>query len=433
MKPRNKHETRIVELSKKLGFKLEKEKQDWAYSKFKYYFGVSNRYMHYCLECGYTWKGRSIEESIKKNSETCACCKKKLTYTPYYSKTIFTTYVSVFEGVQVIRVFENRKVMGNRYAARFSSSEVIRHFITDKGRRTTLMNLINYHGDWKWGSGLEVRSSSFSNAWKQDTDHVYPKIKVLPIYKKYGFKNSFHGLTPVLCLDMLLYDNSFESLFKNKLFSFAAYYMYNDYGSKHIKYKQVIKLANRHNYKLKANQVGDWYDLLSLLEYFKKDLMCPKYSLPINLKEEHDRLVAKKEKIMDEERRIRNIEIKAKQVREEKEKNAKFIKRMKAFKGFVLEKGDVKIVPLTTPKSIERVGNYFGNCVFTNAYHHEDDNILFTAMVKGKKEVLVQFSINRKVVTQARDKNNEEPEINKTIEKLINNKVPKFLNQIQSI
>lgn len=115
----------------------------------------------------------------------------------------------------------------------------------------------------------------------------------MPELKRTGYKKALYNQKPLDLFRILQTDSKAETLIKAGYTKLLKRIM--DSGWKDIdNYWQSIRICIRNHYKIKDATL--WCDYIDLLRFFGKDLHNAKYVCPDNLKTEHDRYVAKKEK-----------------------------------------------------------------------------------------------------------------------------------------
>ncbi len=259
------------------------------------------------MDCGHVWEG-------PKTGKTCKCpaCGTRLTIEDTrkkrFSQRSFFCILDVKEDYQLVRIFEIYRHHRAGEASRGRTWEVIQQFIEPNvipkcviARNRTQ----NWYQD-SFGGDLEIRSalnrwSSIETKYDVWVDKMWPKLNMLPIYRKHGFTQKIDGISPFAMFRNIIKDSISETLIKAKQYGFLAARVGNKYNevSKHW---PSIKIVMRANYLVKEQEVNNYLDYLDLLVYFKKDTRNAKFVCPKNLKQAHDQLVAKKTEIEDHKR-----------------------------------------------------------------------------------------------------------------------------------
>ena len=137
-----------------------------------------------------------------------------------------------------------------------------------------------------------------------------------------------------------------------------------------------------------------WIDYLDLLSYFQKDLRNAHYVCPVNVKHEHDKLVARKRRVQERD----NLERKRRKAIEDD----KIYQELKA-KFFGIEFGDdlIHISVLQSVKDVMEEGDAMHHCVFTNEYYKKKDSLLLSARIKDKRLETIEVSLKKFDVLQS--------------------------------
>lgn len=422
MKARNKSEKKIYELRDKVQ-RITKEQIKYACDNHTKFVAISYSKRHTCLECNHEWNAdHSI--TIKKGKSTCPSCGGKLTlmrgYYPHKREAYYYAIIDRIEDKQLIRVFMSNKFYHRKKRPHHFVSEVIQHYIEPNGKIQTITKSCQtmgtmYYDSWISHSSLEFRKQSQKQNWRENSfcEVVFPKKKIIPILKRNGFKTSFHGINPHKLVQELLSNNNIETLFKRGQIKIVKHLMKNPNIDKD--YQKAINVALRHNYKI--NDVDTYIDYLSMLRHHGFDLMNPFYVCPMDLKQEHDRLIAKKEKIDEIERVIKN---------ENYQKT--YEKYMKKFFGLRFQSGGIVIEPLKTIEEFYQEGKELNHCVYKSNYYEKKHNLVFSAKVKGKRTETILYNLKSKELIYSLGQQNEKTKYNKQIVELFNKNESQILN-----
>lgn len=295
MKPKNKFQQRVFELSKKLS-PISKAQVKWGYGNCIEHIGRRTaKGVISCLECGYSWQGTGY---LVDTLTDCYCpdCKTKL--------VVKTTRQRVFKDYQYLCVITScgefqvlRFVYINYRAkagekARYFHSEVIQLWIAPDGRHATVARLrpmTSFVDTWNFGSNLEIRPNKpFYNAIPTA---VYPRMKLIPEIQRSGFTGDFCGLTPFDLYCYILTENKSETLLKARQTALLKYFAVQA-SRKIADYWASIRICIRNRYVV--TNATEWCDYIDLLRFFGKDLHNAHYVCPADLKVEHDKYVRKK-------------------------------------------------------------------------------------------------------------------------------------------
>jgi hypothetical protein len=430
MKPRNKHERRIVELSSALT-PLTDIQIKWAKDNSFDYSVARSRNSLYCLECAASWKE---ENRLHTDIAGCICpkCEKDLKIrreptSTVYSDKEYMAFIDVIDGFQVIRIVECIKFMRKKYSSEISVDEVLQQWIDQNGKVTIMAkNLLGqsaYADTWISSSELSIKDSNTyygeKMAYSVNPYLIHPKIKVIPIIKRNGFKGNFHHISPRKLFSNLINNPIAETLIKAKQFELLKYYCAEQRHTN--RFWNSIKICIRNGYKVK--QPSDWFDMLVLLDFFGKDLLNPKYICPENLHKYHNYWVEKK-RIWQKK--------KTDQERFEKIQQSQLQYEQTHGKYFNLEfsKQSITIKFLNTIQQFADASDILKHCIFENEYYEKKNSLCFAAYHKNELVETIEFNIERIRVEQSRGLNNKRSKYNTQIIELIESNTSKILETI---
>ena len=291
----------------------------------------------------------------------------------------------------------------------------MQHWIDSTGKITSLAKLAN-NMSWEADSfcpstKLEIRSDSHSNniRLKIIPWFDYPRKKVLPIFKRNGFKGDFHEIPYQFLLSALIQDPVAETLMKTNQIPLLKYCIYNGMETAKTNWPS-IRICIRNNYIITEPDI--WKDYMNLLRYFHKDLLNAKYVCPENIKYKHDLLVAKKAKIDAAEQRIQTLEAKLKEQK-------KFEKEKKKFFGLQFTQGDITIKPLKSVIEFFDEGEYFKHCLFTNSYYKKKNSLIMSAYLNELPLENIEISLSNLNIIQSRGRFNKPTEHHDIIVNLV--------------
>ena len=425
MKPHTIIEKRITELSESLA-PITSDMQLWAEKSIFLKWGVLSRGKFHCLDCGHSWKPESEKKSLKFTK--CTTCNGKLKMhgcnQVHFKEIEYTAIVTAISEFQVVRIICSHKLMKKNCLPSYFHTEVMQHFINQKGEVRTLSLGTNpfsqAYDAWQYHTSLEIRPKDFQDSPKYRINpyKVYPRIKILPTLRRNGFKKAFYCLAPQVLLSALLNDPCAETLLKTSQDSWLRYYLESPH--QHIRRNwQAVKLCLKNNYTVSDFSI--WEDYLELLRWFKKDLNSSLYVCPVNLKEAHDKLVQKKREVQRKKylQKMR-VEIEQAQVLYTQEK--------KQFFGLSFSEQNIIITVLENVSEFMEEGDNLKHCVFTNEYFKKKDSLLFSAKIDDKAVETIEVSLSKMEIAQCRGlKNNNSPH-----HKIIMELMKKNLYQIRS-
>ncbi|MGL5958352.1 MAG: PcfJ domain-containing protein [Phocaeicola sp.] len=410
MKPRNKREREIVELSSKLP-NLEAPIA-WAKKSLFERTAFLCKNEVWCSCCGYTFDINSIF-SLETKIE-CPACNEKLQEKKSTRKEDtdgrYMTVVTTAGGYQVFRHILSTRTsykggidrVGNTMETRFFFKETVQEWISENGERTVMAIQRNLGGTgWLYKEGISIKNEYGKyNCYDfyAINGYVYPQVRLLPILRKMGLNKSIIDPYSSKVVRGLLKGSDIELAIKTKQFDILNYMVRE--GNYTIKYKHSFNICNRNKYKIKDASM--WFDYLALLSYFGKDTRNSYYVCPKNLKEAHDALMHKKQKIEAMERNQRDREQRIKKAIKRRDEIRAFYESKMKFFGLLITDGNIEIKPLESITQFYQEGKTMKHCVFTNRYYNKQDMLILTACKGDKKLETVELSLNTMKVVQSR-------------------------------
>ena len=394
MKPRNKKQQHIAELSGRL-CPLTTPQMSWALNSTINHYGYRLKSgMCTCMECGHKW--------LESRNGMCLCpecgtqIKIKDTKERVIREKSYFNVITTIEDYQVVRMFlmmvETRKGMKVKPAY----LEIGQYFIDTKDNKTVveLQRTLGYYIDsFAFGSPLEIRCDN--EAFQRISDEwVYPHIKVSDTIKRNGFKGSCHHIHPVTLFQELLTNPKAETLMKANDIELLRYLCARPaYKSDIDKYWNTIKIAKRNGYDFK--DVRMWFDYIKMLERMGKDLNSPSLIAPQDLKTAHDEYVEK---------------VNRQRVKEQKEANrkkaeadqVKFEELKGRYIGLSMTDGTIRLHTLDSVAEYYDEGTRQHICVGSSGYYLKEDTLVFTATMGGRTIATVEISLKDFSIIQCR-------------------------------
>ena len=394
MKPRNKKQQHIVELSGRLR-PLTTPQMNWALNSTINHYGYRLKNgMCTCMKCGHEW--------FVTHNGMCLCpeCGTQIEIKDTKERVIrdksYFNVITTIEDYQVVRMFLMLVEMRKGMKASPAYLEIGQYFIDPKGNKTVvgLQRTLGYYIDsFAFGSPLEIRNDNdafnhIANQW------VYPRIKVTDTIKRNGFKNSTHHIHPVTLFQELLTNPKAETLMKANDIELLRYLCARPaYKSDIDKYWNTIKIAKRNGYEFK--DVRMWFDYIKMLERMGKDLNSPSLIAPQDLKTAHDEYVEK---------------VNRQRVKEQKEANrkkaeadqAKFEELKGRYIGLSMTDGTIRLHTLDSVAEYYDEGTKQHICVGSSGYYLKEDTLVFTATMGGRTIATVEISLKDFSIIQCR-------------------------------
>lgn len=412
MKPRNKHEVRIQELTKRLPA-INDEHIEYAKSKIKGTIIAQRNRLH-CCECNHKWNnGLKNWQNELLTSATCPNCQKKNRVVTY-SDPINTHHLLILDkvdDVQVLRYLLTTKYMSKENKPSYESNEVVQQWISKKGINTTYaLNRNEFTYSWVFHSEMSIKKVDNQSSYWYNIypENIFPKKRMLKVIRRNGFKSSFHRTLPSKFLESLITNPRTETLLKAKQYSLMMSSIKND---KSIEtYWSSIKIAIRNGYIVKDASM--YLDYLDFLSWFGKDLSSPKYICPADFKSQHDKMMIKKRAIRREQ------DIKKRKIEIEKA-NQIYIKNRKAFFDLEFKDKDITITVMKDVTQFLEESEILNHCIFDNGYYEKPNSLMLSAKVKDEVTESIEVDLRLLSIEQARGFNNIATKYNKRIVKLV--------------
>ncbi len=432
-----------------------------------------------CMECGHVWASGDSSFLINKleTEVTCPACSVKLQVEDTRKKNMhqvkrYLSILDVREEFQVIRFFE---LWSNHTAgkeATYHAYEVIQQFINPDGKSEVIACNRNYYSGYFSGGSMEIRSrKDMSYNYDLWSEAMYPKIKVLPIYKRNGFTHKIDGVSPLLVFKNILRDNKSETLIKAKQYGLLAARIGDKSGVIH-RHWDSIKICMRVKYRIAVKDVITWLDYLDLLDYFKKDLRNRVYVCPKDLKKAHNKLVAKKQAQLAHERLWNNykdlveffdgdinqslftklvplqlevnrlqankteVERQSKLKKERKkidEAQESYIKSKGVFFGLAFQSGNITVAVLESVEAFFNESELLKHCCFANGYYKKENSLCLSARIDGVPVETIEISLTGMKILQARGLHNQPSPFNKQIVELVSKNMPAIRNKYKEL
>lgn len=394
MKPRNKKQQHIVELSGRLRPLTTLQKQ-WALNSTINHYGYRLKSgMCTCMKCGHEW--------LETRNGMCLCpeCGTQIEIKDTKERVIrdksYFNVITTKEDYQVVRMFLMIVEMRKGMKAKPAFLEIGSYWIDPKGNTTVVglqRTLGHYIDSFAFGSPLEIRRDN--EAFQRISDEwVYPRIKVTDTIKRNGFKGSCHHIHPVTLFQELLTNPKAETLMKANDIELLRYLCARPTNKVDIDtYWNTIKVANRNGYKFKDAKT--WFDYIKMLERCGKDILSPKYICPANLKEAHDEYTEKVNRQRLKEQREANR-------KKAEADQAKFEELKGRFIGLTMTDGKIHLHTLDSVAEYYDEGTKQHICVGSSGYYLKADTLVFTATIGGKTIATVEISLKDYSIIQCR-------------------------------
>ena len=414
MKPRTPIQQEVARLSERLP-KLTAIQRAYAFRHcFKHYAIKRADGTNICTECGHSWRS---EHDLADTVCGCTCphCGMELealrTRKSVFSENEYFSIVTTCKQYQVIRFFFVKSRYKAGQAAEYSIYEVVQRWISPKGTTTTVARLrgmsILYYDLWAEYSDMEVRKNNKLRAYDINPVCTYPRQRFIPELKRNGFNGEYHNILPYDLFTAILSDSRAETLLKAGQYPMLRHYIRSSFDME--RYWASVKICIRNGYTISDGSM--WCDTIDLLRHFGKDTNSPKYVCPSDLKSEHDKLVARRNRQRERERteqqRMKAIE---------DEKN--YLKTKGMFFGLAFSDNLILVKVIESVEEMETEGRLMHHCV--GGYHNRKNSLILSARIDGRRIETVEVSLKTFEVVQCRGVCNENTEYHDRIIALVN-------------
>lgn len=394
MKPRNKKQQHIVELSGRLR-PLTNPQMTWALSNTINHYGYRLKSgMCTCMKCGHEW--------LENRNGMCLCpdCGQLIEIKDTKERVLrdksYFNVITTMGEYQVVRMFLMMVEMRKGMKASPAYLEIGSYWIDPKGHATVIglqRTLGHYIDSFAFGSPLEIRRDN--EAFQRISDEwVYPRIKVTDTIKRNGFKGSCHHIHPVTLFQELLTNPKAETLMKANEIELLHYLCIRPaYKADINTYWSTVKIANRNGYKVKDAQM--WIDYIKMLERCGKDIQSPKYICPANLKEAHDEYAEK----VNRQRRKEKREKDRQQAIEDK---CRFEELKSRYFGLAMTDGEIEIHSIDSVDDYYEIGERNHICCGSAKYFLKEGTLTLTAYIGKKQIATIEISLDDFHIIQCR-------------------------------
>lgn len=395
MKPKNKIQSRLVELSGQLR-PLTTPQMEWAFRNTHEHFAYRLKGGKCtCMDCG--------AEFIETRDGRCFCpeCGAQLEIKDTKERVIkqksYFVVITTKEEYQVVRMWMLLSEMRKGAKAKPAYLEIGQYWIDPQGRKIVIglqRTLGGYYFDtFAFCSPLEIRRDN--EAFQRISDEwVYPRIKVTDTIKRNGFKGSCHHIHPVTLFQELLTNPKAETLMKSNEIELLHYLCGSPFNSDDVDYYwNTIKIAKRNGYKFK--DVGMWFDYIKMLERMGRDINSPSLIAPQDLKNAHDIYVAKvnRQRIKEQREKERQQAI---------EDKAKFEELKSRYFGMAMTDGEIEIHSIDTIDDYYKIGESQSICCGTAKYFLKESTLTLTAYIGNKQIATIEISLDDYHIIQCR-------------------------------
>ena len=394
MKPRNKKQQHIVELSGRLR-PLTTPQMQWALNSTINHYGYRLKSgMCTCMKCGHEWL------ETRNGTHLCPECGTIIEIKDTKERVIrdksYFNVITTMEDYQVVRMFLMIVEMRKGMKAKPAYLEIGSYWIDPAGNTTVVglqRTLGHYVDSFAFGSPLEIRRDNAAFQYISD-EWVYPRIKVIDVIKRNGFKGSCHHINPVTLFQELLTNPKAETLMKANEIELLRYLCARPTNKADIdNYWNTMKIAMRNGYKVRDSQM--WMDYIKMLECCGKDILSPKYICPANLKEAHDEYV---EKVNRQRRKERMDKERQQAIKDRTE----FEELKSRYFGLSMTDGEIEIHSIDSIDAYYEIGERNHICCGTAKYFLKEKTLTLTAYIGDKQIATIEISLDDYQIIQCR-------------------------------
>lgn len=428
MKAKTANERRVVELGAKLPPITNKQIQ-YAYNNLFKSYCYQSKKEFICFDCGHKWENE--KSTLLALTDNCVCpnCGKKLNVNDSKSKQLnvknYYSIITTCQEFQVVRNFTVLKTCKANQPAVYSITEVAQNWITPNGKvinyALQVVGCSRYYDQWIEDSKFKIRGEH--RRFNINPIGIYPTKKVTNIIKRNGFKNKFYDLSPFDLFSYILSDSMAETLLKTNQIPMLQHYIYNS-SSKIKKYWKSICICIRNSYIIKDADI--WIDYVDTLLEAKMDILNAKFVCPINLKKEHNLIIAKRKKQREIEERELNVKREKERILKHEENIRVFNEIKRKFFGIEFSDSFINVKVLESLEEYEEEGEKLSHCVFERAYYGKPETLILSARMNGEPIETIELSLTDFEVLQCRGYDNENSKYHEKILELVNKNVQKI-------
>lgn len=434
MKPRNKVEHMVVELSAKLPDITEKQIQ-WAKNTCFDKIGYYHKGQVWCMSCGRVHEKMSSPLSIDLVGDETVCphcgthLKLKNSRKRKSIERWYFTIATTCRGFQVFRHFIIERSMykiseniSGGHEPYFSINEAVQNWISDDGKEYVMarpckpMAWVYDAWDFRKPIGLKCKAQSrysySPDKYDINSEFIYPVRRIIPKLKRNGFTFRCNKVSASTLAIMLLIDNEAEMLIKTKQYDLL--YQKSVRGIPQD-IKPSINICNRNGYRIKDASL--WIDYIHMLQHFNIDIHNAKYVCPADLKREHDKLLKRR---IREEAKQREID----RMKEVKRWEKTYVLEKGRFFGICFGNENIVITVVQSIAEMEEEGKAMHHCVYASGYYKKKESLILSAKDKnGNRIETIELNLKTFKVVQSRGVCNSSTPMHDEIINLVNKNI----------
>lgn len=394
----------------------------------------------WCMNCGHVEEKAALCSDLIINLGVqkyfCPKCGQTLRLVPYdrncksyHRDDALCTVVTTFRGWQVLRTYNAERVncLGKETERRVEP--IYETWISADGRETVIgvqYTRSIWNVRWLYGTEWSPKHHQKGYAQYYQTDifdtkgnWFYPYFHVTGVLRRNGwdmglFKRCSDVAGMMRALLTLPYA---EELVKTGQTEMFAYFCKRGWDG-HERYMPSVHVCNRRGYVIRDASL--WADYIRLLGLMNLDTHNAHYVCPENLREAHDRLVQRRNRILERQRRERLLQ-------EARENEEEYQKTHGRYFGIVFSGGGITVHVVSSVAEMAEEGERLHHCVFVNEYYRESDSIILSARdSQGERLETVEVSTKTWEVVQSRGLLNNPTERHDDIVRLVNENMNKL-------
>ena len=245
-------------------------------------------------------------------------------------------------------------------------------------------------------------------------DGYYPRMSYSPLLKRNGFKKQFYRFYPEDVFSNLLSDNKFETLWKLGRLDLAERYLNRDRERITKYWKALLRCPI-----LDTTILLDYMDLL---EYFGMNPNTMYYPPGEQIIAEHDRLMRRKEAILERQR--------LEEIRKNQREQLAILESKSKYFGITFGNEKMVVIVLASLEDYKNEGKLQHHCVYSNAYYGKKDSLVLSARMRDhpdKPVETVEISLKDGKILQCFGPCNSHTEHHQEILDLVNGNRKLFL------
>lgn len=434
MKPRSNVERRYVDLANSLP-PAGPEVLEWAkglfdeYALFWKHRGKSQEI--WCQCCGHREPCDDSWLIMSTIGYNCPECGRHLDIKNFKEETtnnaVFVSVLDVFQGEQVIRVFEAyRSNHNDGNPTYYGMCELYQCWITEKGREVITTRgysrAFNFFS-WNYGASYQIgthRTSCsgyyyYEDAYKPEDNYIYPKMRFTKMFRNIRIGKKAVDVIVKRKMELgqtlayLAVSENIETVAKigyERLY-WALLKRRKDFR----RYRHSINICHRNRYVIANPDL--WLDYVDNLIELGLDTHNAHYVCPDDLLKMHSLMTKRVQKKREKEK----LE---KQIRDAKKSEERYRKMRSPFFSLVFNGGEFSVVCIKSVEEVAKEGSFLHHCVFTNEYYKMENSLLLSARdSKGNPIETAEIDLRTMNILQCRGRYNQNSPLHDRIVKVI--------------